>query len=346
MREIAFTNATESFVANPSPEKALILVNNCRNFVSRQAACWTNRNLSYFEKIREVMTEMFLILIEDFKPELCQTGYSILSYLDLRLRRLTRPKKSKTIAFGLVDDFADLGRCSFSPLRLQFTDEIVAAVRTSVVSQEELQAGMLEFLFIHIYPEVAWASRLIAQATGENPIARHEADRKRHQKFNRLLKQAFSKLEFGDWREISEWTSGERSHLAWRIVDLTAVETGAAYEKELREFYQCREDFDKRREEPVNFHSSAVLFRALQANWRLPGNPFQDVAEPAASYGEEMDLIGSLIRRVNFVNSVEEAAQDFEPMKDDNSVVDSVDFDKAAAEVAEWICKLLKTRSS
>ncbi|GAB4266724.1 MAG: hypothetical protein Kow0029_00650 [Candidatus Rifleibacteriota bacterium] len=350
MGENIFRENLAEFVRKPDQANAMALINSCRGFVIRQASCWKAPDLTHFEKIREIMTEMFLILIEDFNPSLGMSEASILSYLNLKLRRLTRPKRSKAIAFGLCDDLSDLGRMNFSSSKLALTEEIVGIIRCALASEEENQCGILEFLFIHVFPEVAWISRAIAERTGEDPEKRHESDRKRHQRFNRNLRAAFNNLESGDWREITTWSSGERSHLAWRIIDISIAETGEDKQKELEVISKWREEFDKKvQHDPQNFASATHIFRALKNHWQNRfNNKYAAVHEAAAAYGDEIDFLESLVRRIQLPEVLRETSTGYQTSVktgqqfNSDELTHSADFDLAAKEISEWLSRILK----
>jgi hypothetical protein len=356
MREMNFEQELKNFIAVSSPENALKVVSSCKGFVVKQAAQWRNENLGHFEKIREIMAEMFLILLEDFDSVKGCRVQSILSYLNLRLRRLTRPAKRKTFAFGPGDDFADQGRCDFSPFRLQLVQEIVAAVRQVLAGQNEEKAGLLEFLFIHIFPEVAWASRLIARYYGEDEEKRHAADKKRHQRFNQELKKAFANLPSGDWHEVLDWSPGERSHLAWRLIDISLAEISNVEAKNLEILAKWREEFSRNKDYQCDeIKLASEIFQALKQHWQvdhIEETVEWHAAEPSATYGEEPDLISILLGskptgadcRQNMV--AEENSTDYQVVKS-NPGIDSgaanfdADFDKAAHEIAQWLEKIL-----
>lgn len=348
MSDEIFARAVSEFVSNPSPPKAMRVIDNCRNFVIKHAVDWQNNHMSMFERVREIMAEMFLILLEDFRPEKSGDCFSLLSYLGLKLRRLTRPRQIRSIAFGLSSDMADLGRHHFSPLRLQLTGEIVLAVRSTLAAQAEQQTGLLEFLFIHVFPEITWASRVISSFTGEVCETRHEADRKRHQTFNRTLREKFNYLQSGDWREIHDWSSGERSYLAERIIDFVPKDFADDFSDELERLDRWRSKIDKHAEVAAEeIRNAATLFRGLQMRFKddvcdLPPR----VREDAAVYGDDFDLLAALLKpAVNF--QAAESSQIYQVNSETNgdkkiTAVDSGDdFERAAAEINQWLQRLL-----
>ena len=359
MENQTLAQIVSAFIERPDSEKATQIISECRPFICKQAWLWQNPQMSIFERIREIMAEMFLILLEDFRPEQVRDSYSVLSYLQLKLRRLTRPWREKSFAFGLTGDMQDLGRYRFSPFRLQLTDEIVAAVRKTLASQKENQAGVLEFLFIHIFPEIAWASRSVAQRLGEDANARHEADRKRHRSFNSKLRGEFNQLESGDWREVADWSSGERSYLANRIIDFVPADFSCPLEPELQTLAQWRNSFNK--SDIANLeemNAASLVFRALQTNWSRKEQEFHMAEEPAV-YGEDQDILALLICpacKTTMIAAEAGASYAVDSEKKVNAETDTntnaqapdfstfdKEFSQAAAEIAPWLNSLLKS---
>lgn len=357
MEGLQFAQLASAFVAKPDPERAAQLIAGCRPFVIKQAYSWQNTGMNMFERIREVMAEMFLILLEDVRPEQSKDDISLLSYLGLKLRRLTRPRRHKAFAFGLGNDMEDLGRYNFSPLRLQLTAEIVAAIRKTLAAQHERQTGLLEMLFIHLYPEITWASHNLARFFAEDAETRHAADRKRHLVFNQKLRQAFNQLPSADWREIRDWSSGERSYLAGRIIDFVPAELNSHLDDELQLFEKWRQRFDKHA--PVaqeQMQATTAIFRALQNSWGL-GEDHEErlVAEDACTYGEEPDLLGLLLARAKD-NEVRESASTYDlppdlqqaKIQEDKEdlhaakIAADPEFNQAAEEINAWLKTLLK----
>ncbi|MFZ5950886.1 MAG: hypothetical protein ACOYXC_09280, partial [Candidatus Rifleibacteriota bacterium] len=283
-----------AFAQSPNPAKAMAIIGACQPFVIKQAYSWQNSQMSMFERMREIMAEMFLILLEDFRGETAKEPQSMLSYLNLKLRRLTRPPASKATAFGLVSDMADLGRCEFKPGHLQLTREIVAAVRRTLAEQSLQISGLLELLFIHVYPEIAWASRWAAFRFGENVEARHDADRKRHLVFNRKLRQSMNLLPSGDWREIHDWSSSARMYLAERIIEFAYSDLTAEANLSLPAFNQWRQTLEKKSEvSAAELASAENIFIGLKKRWvAVDEEQTQNsiAAEEAAEYGESADV--------------------------------------------------------
>ncbi len=214
----------------------------CREFVLVQAAAWRQAGMALQDRCREILSEMFLLLMEEVDGGRLPRPDSLLAYLALRLRRLTRPKSGRVTAFGLEPDLPEVGRCELTPFRRDLMREIVRAVRLALIGEAREDTRTLEFLFIHVRPELAWASRQLARREGKDPEARQESDKKRHQAFHRGIRERFDDLRSGDWREVAGWSAGERSHLAWSIIDLAAEEARHLGESAYQALESWRDD--------------------------------------------------------------------------------------------------------
>ncbi|MGM0601402.1 MAG: hypothetical protein ACQETH_16445 [Candidatus Rifleibacteriota bacterium] len=346
MRAEGFEQAIKDFLLQPSPQTAIALIKSCKSFVIRQAVEWKNCQLSMQEKFQELMAEMFLILLEDFKPEQIKQPASALSYLKLKLRRLTRVSKNKPVAFAFADEKPDSGRINFTPLRLELTDEIVKTIRQTLANQTKEKTGLLEFLFIHIYPEIAWASRLLAEAYKQSPEKRHAADKKRHQKFNLELQNGFKNLKNGNWQDIRDWSCGERSHLAWRIIDISSNETGLELNHELEKLSHFRENFSKKSQFSISqLEPAEKIFTALQNTWSSGAQKI--AAEPAAPYGESPDLIAMLVSRQLPVPFAKESEKFYttspKSPQPDQKLLDQ-NYINASEQIISWLNTILNNK--
>ncbi len=350
MQSKGLEQAIVKFVANANPANAMAVIQSCEGFVVKHAMSWKNPALSPAEKIREVMAEMFLILLEDFRADLSKSTFSVLSYLGLKLRRLVRPEPVRVMAFAEMGEFIDTGRYNFSQAKMSLTNEIVNAVRCTLAQQKMQAGGMLEFLFIHIYPEVSWASRVLAETYQEDQQQRHAADRKRHVKFNQTLRSYFNELKCGSWQDIRDWSSGERSHLAWRIIDLSVAQTDGKLLEELNVVAEWRDNFTKQKSVVDNGVAAAQkLFLSLKNRYLPVVEPARVAAEEAQAYMTEFDLLGSLLARVSSNNQVADAAKKYgvPVVKQDESIVANMfaqDFKQAADEISQWLKQLLKDK--
>ncbi len=282
------------FLAFPGPEAAYRLIMNCQGYLRNIAAGWREPCLAWPDKIRELASEMLLILLEDFRPERVVHPRSVLAFVHQRLKKLTRPSRYRETPLGLTDSLPETGRTEFTPGRLEFAAEIFSAVRGFLLDYYDEQACQLAFLFIHVFPEVPWASRLLAQSEGLESNRRMEADRKRMALFNQNLRARFRSLKYGEWREVAGWSSGERSHLAWRIISISPGEISAGVENDLNHLADWRERIDRRQPQSVSDLDAAMrVFYDLRKG--RAGEHHSIAAEDAAPWGEPDDLLLQLL---------------------------------------------------
>lgn len=295
MRDATLEQALSSFLA--APDRGVDgLLTAFGPFVMDQARFWQRSCLSFTDRCREILTELFLILIEDIRVEKVNRPESVLSYLNLRLRRLTRPASSRAIPFGLADDLPDSGRCGFTPLRLEIVRELAGCTRSALVNDPHEATRLLEFLFIHIAPDLASASRFLALATGAQAESRIEADKKRHQAFTRQLRSRFESMESGDWRDVSNWSGGERSHLAWRLISFTRHERSLMGEPLAIALEEWRDDRQPYRHEEARAALVAPAIGSLTGLYPpRAGTSLHAAGEASAAYGDATDLDPLLI---------------------------------------------------
>ncbi|NLF96827.1 MAG: hypothetical protein GX569_08830 [Candidatus Riflebacteria bacterium] len=342
MSDEQFAAALENFTRKPGADSALRLITSCRDFICRQAMRWREPALSLSDKMREIMSEILLILLEDFDPTRISHPNSVLSYLQTKIMRLTRPEYKRRLV--LIDNCDELesGRCNFSPERLRLAEEIFVILRRSLLGWHDYETARLEFLFIHVYPEIRWISRLTAEHNGEDENTRIECDKKRHQNFSRNLRNELATLQNGDFSEIMSWSSGERSHLAWRLINIAPAEIGSELESERQQLSEWRENIDRRK--PQSLANLAVAEKLLNS-MKSTRNDFiktSFVAEEAAPYGEEPDILLQLLGRpVENLNVAEDAADWNES---GTTITDSVAievFAQVAGEVSHWLENLI-----
>ncbi|MBU1108089.1 MAG: hypothetical protein KKB51_15565 [Candidatus Riflebacteria bacterium] len=343
-----FTNAFTAFCRQPAADSAFALIKSCHDFICQQALSWREPALSLSDKMREIMSEMLLILLEDFDPGKVTHPNSVFSYLKAKIRRLTRPYRTKGLIFVDNCDLIDAGRCNFSAGRLQLADEIFHLLRSFSLGYSDQAATQLEFMFVHIYPEVRWISRLLAQYNGIDENKQIEADKKRHQSFSKNLREALKKLENGEFQEILDWSSGERSHLAWRIINIAPSEIDNALEPDRQMLADWRESIDRRQPQQLQNLELALKVHKNMQNTRSDLHGVFAVAEEAALYGEEPDILIQLIGQPPEIDSVAEEAD-----KWPESILHSSDpeaeklFEQIADEVSSWLDALIinKTRA-
>jgi len=339
---IEMTTALARFLDDPGRETIEQFLANSKEFILVQAKRWRNAGLPFVDRCREIMSELFLILMEDVIAGKAVKPVSLLAYLALRLRRLTRPKSGKAVPFGLDTDLPETGRCSFTPFRVELVMEIVGSVRHALVCESHPETRSVEFLFLHVRPELNWASRLLSKAASLSPDTRLETDKKRHQAFNRALRSRFEGIRCGDWRDIASWSAGERSHLAWSIIELSTTETARLDQSALEALEKWREDPEQASAEPETV--AVMLPRYLKVLSEIHHAPAFAVGEPASSYGSmapDEDVLEMLFRmaspspsNLKHVSSlVPIASKPGEPSTadDENSA-----FSLALAEVLDW----------
>jgi hypothetical protein len=220
MSDSHLLTAIEAFLADPAPSAVRRVLECSEWFIVNQARRWAASGMVFADRCRELLAEMFLILVEQVTPGRVTHPKGVLAYVALRLRRLTRPGRARECPFGLAGDLDGVGRSGFTPSRLALVEALVSAVRQVLATDPHRETRRLETLFLHVRPELAWASRHLAAGTVTDPQQRYEADKKRHQGFCRTLRTAFEEIPHGDWQEVQEWSAGERSHLAWSIISL------------------------------------------------------------------------------------------------------------------------------
>ena len=342
-----FAEALSSFTGKPTANSAFKLICSCRDFICRQARCWRQPALSVDEKMREIMSEMLLILLEDFDPNRSCHPNSMFAYLHAKIMRLTKPCNKRNMIF--LDDCGKIesGRYCFSSGRLQLAEEIFIILRDCLLGCANPNTAQLEFLFIHIYPEVRWISRLLARQNGKDEASQIEADKKRHQSFNRSLRSALRNLQNGDFSEVMSWSSGERSHLAWRLIDIAPVEISEELEGERQILAEWRENIDRRQPQSLQNLAATDKIHECMKSRHQKSKQSCSVAEEAAVYGEEPDillqLIGQPAENVAVADKIIEWDESANIRHD--PTVDQL-FEQVAGEVSNWFNTLVINKNS
>ncbi len=335
------------FMAAPGPESAYSLIMKCQDYLGNIASRWRDANLTRVDKIRELASEMLLILLEDFNSARVLHPRSILAFIHHRLKRLTRPARSRETAFGLNDSLPEIGRSGFTSMRLEFAEEIFRMVRGYLTGYHDESASQLAFLFVHVFPEVPWASRLLAEKDGSDATRRLEADKKRMAAFNQNLRVQFRSLQHGDWREVSEWSAGERSHLAWRIISISPAEIGPETEAALTELNAWRERIDRRQAQSQHELAAALRVFADLRDGKTAQSPMQMAAEDAAPWGDTPDILLQLIggpRESLVLEQETEEWESREPASERLPAFEDPDFIKIAEELSVWFGELCREK--
>lgn len=337
----------QGFMAAPGPESAYSLIMKCQSYLGNIASRWRDANLTRVDKIRELASEMLLILLEDFNSARVLHPRSILAFIHQRLKRLTRPARSRETAFGLTDSLPEIGRSGFTSMRLEFAEEIFLMVRGFLTGYHDEAASQLAFLFVHVFPEVPWASRLLAEKDGSDATRRLEADKKRMAAFNQNLRVQFRCLQHGDWREVTEWSAGERSHLAWRIISISPAEIGPETEAALTELNAWRERIDRRQAQSQHELAAALrVFADLRAG-KTAHSSMQMATEDATPWGDTPDILLQLIGgpRDNLV--LEQETEEWESrglVSEQLPAFEDPEFIKVAEELSVWFGELCREK--
>lgn len=333
-----FNQVFSRFCQNPCGKTAFQLIQECKKMIFSQAVKWCDQNLSLEEKIREIVSEMLLILLEDFDSKKATHPNAIFRYLSEKIKRLTIKRKSRMV---FVDDFSSIetGRYNFSALKLQLADEIVSNLRHFLLTYPDPKVVDLEFLFIHIYPEVRWISRLLAENNKIEEEKQIEADKKRHIRFNKGLRTVFKNLQNGDFSEISDWSNGERSHLAWRIISIAPFEVSDEVEKQRQELEDWREIINRREAQlPDRLNIARKVLENMKQFRKYEALPSQIhiMAEETAPYGEEQDLLFTLIGCLD--NSDHISERESEWALEDENINFTPEAEKIFEQVTEDLC--------
>ncbi len=330
------------FIKKPSAENSFKIIKNCKAFIIGQVSKWKNPDLSPQDKIKELMSEMFLVLMEDFSAERLNNPKGLLSYLKLKMRRLTRPYMQKSVSFGLSSDFEDLGRCNFNASRHDLMMEVVECVRASIKSESKPEVAYLEFLFIHVFPELAWISRFAAKQKNEELSKRIEKDKKRHQAFNNSLRHNLCNLNHGHWQEILDWSPGERNHLAWKISEISPKDVSPGIEDRLKKLDDWRSSFCPSDEQSIeNFKNAYEILKAMK---QVPNDKFTYMAaENAATYGEGENILNQLLAPLS-LKVASEAVMEGNANYETKDNLDGA-FEKAKEEIESWLAEFLKEKN-
>lgn len=346
MQNTEFTPLLKEFAQKPSGTTAFALIKSCKQFICSQAFGWREPNMSFADKIKEIMAEMLLILLEDFDFTRLRHENSVYKYLCLRLRRLTRPKKSKLI-FTDLGESSEYGRYNFSASKLRFAEEIVCALRSFLFAGKDKNVVDLEFLFIHICPETRWISKLLAQANGLDEQKQAINDRKRHSRFKLSLKNSLKNLQYGDISEISSWSGGERSHLAWQIINIAPCEIYLEAENDRQKLDLWRESINPLKQQPIDgLKAARHVYESMKRVQRYAQDKPSELlaAEEFACYGacteSGNDILSLLLGTRAEVNTAEET-----PLLTAEGAYEANDaeqkiFDEAANEICQWFSSL------
>ncbi len=341
--------AYNNFIKNPSPQNALDFVISCYKYISILASKWQNPSLTRKNKINEIITEMYLILLEDFSAGKAVNCQSAFSYLDLKLRRLVNPARKH-----FFSDITEVSpqllstKDNYTFEKICMIEEIVHIIRSNVLENYLDKSGLVIFLFIHIYPKIHWISELMAKRTNIPVESRYEADAKRINRFNNRLRKDFNNLTNGDWHEIRNWSHAERSHLAWKIINIAPEEVDNDISNKLILIEKWRENFDVHSSQNLdNLSLAEKIYQSMAKNF--PKNP--TVSEEEVDFwGKPINIISQLIGEFYEENShIEESKLDIDLFDNssnyDNIAEEDTEFLEVAKELSNWFGKLLNERN-
>ena len=342
--------AYNNFIKDPSPQNALNFVISCHKYISITASKWHQPNMTRKDKINEIITEMYLILIEDFSSGKAITCQSAFAYLDSKLRRLVNPAKQHFFS-SLMEVSPTLlsTQNQFTIDKINLIEEIVRIIRKNVLEDSLNYNGLVPFLFIHIYPKIHWISKLLAEKENTSVELRYEADAKRLNRFNNQLRKEFNKLVNGDWREILNWSQTERRHLAWKIISISPKEIELNAADDLNLIDNWRDNFDIHVHQDIsNLDSAKNVYDSMTKC--LP--KYNLAAETENELWETpQDVISMLISDYYREDGVvKESEEEFESFGQcfDNSTSNAekdLEFMEAANELNKWFGKLLSERN-
>ena len=342
--------AYNNFIKDPSPHNALEFVISCHKYITITASKWRQPDMTRKDKINEIITEMYLILIEDFSSGKAITCQSAFAYLDSKLRRLVNPAK-KHFFESLTEVSPTLlsGQNLFTIEKVNMIEEIVRIIRKNVLGDSLNNNGLVPFLFIHIYPKIHWISQLLAEKEKISAESRYEADAKRLNRFNNQLRNQFNMLGNGDWREILNWSQTERRHLAWKIISISPKEIELNAADDLNLIDNWRDNFDIHVHQDLSRLDSAK--NVYDSMSRCFSKESLAVEEKNEFWGTAPDIISMLISDYFYEErTAKEDEEDFKPLGQcfESSFSDAekdLEFMGAAQELNKWFGKILTERN-
>lgn len=344
--------AYNNFIKTPNPQNALDFVVSCYKYISILAAKWHQANMTRKAKINEIISEMYLILLEDFSTGKAITYKSAFSYLDSKLRRLVDPARKHF--FSDIEEispnaFSQNDRFTFE--KVSMTTEIVKTIRSCVLEEFWNNNGLVSFLFIHIFPQIKWISELLAKKDNLSIEDRYEADAKRLNRFNNRLRSKFNYLSSGDWKDIINWSLPERRHLAWKIICISPEEVDTETSEYLASIENWRENFDTNVSQSLeNLEIAEKVYKSMHECF--PKNINENmVAEENNIWSNRqniiLDLIGDFYKKENMVRESEcdYSFENYSHYELQENVEKDLEFMEVAQELGNWFGKLLSERN-
>lgn len=332
------------FASNPCGKTAYELILASKEELNNIASHWNSQGLSMVEKIRELICEMFLALLEDFQANI-KFGYgSVVSFIRKRLLRITRQRVRSFVDIDSeqFEEPEDKGRINLTSEKLQQTDIMVNSIREIMLSSNE-EAGILYFLFVHIYPDIMWASHYLTEKYGGDKLLRVATDRKRLYRFNAKLRDSLKENPEFDYNDILTWERGERNYLAWRLISIAPSEL---YNKgcisDLDVINNWHDEFNKQEHySEEKLLSVKNIFNSMQKKW-YSSHKSDYIEEETAIYGKVpsiLEMVLGVPQHSNLISLNEPSMSAY----GSNSISDG-DFDLVAEELSEWFNKIYISR--
>ncbi|MDD3001820.1 MAG: hypothetical protein PHF29_08715 [Candidatus Riflebacteria bacterium] len=331
------------FINTPSSDNALKLVLSFKDYINRIAWNWNNKNLSYKDKVKELICEMFLILLEKFDSKKNRDLKALMLYLHLKLKKTIMQPFSQDLP--LTQDYKLVGRQNFTYSKIEYSDTLFQETRKTLLAEQNFEAALLYFLFIHVYPDTKWASRILSEKFGfPNDANFYETNRKRIYRFNHKLRENLQTINTLNWHKITEWSVGERNHLAWRIIFVSPTELADNLSDELKTLDLWHASFHKDENYCHNRMSAAEkVYSSMKINHKN-SNLDAVLKEDTEYWQDPPDILGILLGK-----NIKQETSLYLNEQDTKSFVDSYndpnrDFEKIAEDMTIWFEKLLKAK--
>lgn len=331
------------FITTPSAEHALSLVLSFKDYIKRIAWKWNDKNLSYNDKVKELICEMLLILLESFNASKNRDLKALMLYLHLKLKKTILRPFSKDLP--LFENSNLVGRQNFTHCKIEYSDVLFQETRKILLSEHNLEVALLCFLFIHVYPDTKWATKVLSEKFQiPNDTSFYEKNRKRIYRFNHRLRENLDKIKTIKWQEITDWSVGERNHLAWRIIFVSPTELADDLSDELKILDLWHADFHKNENYCPNRISAAEKIYTSMKKFHKNNNLGCLLQEEKEYWQDPPDILGTLIgKNIKHDNSLslnEEVSKSFV-----NSYNDAdKNFEKIAEDMTIWFDKLLQAK--
>jgi hypothetical protein len=340
----------DEFLKEQTPATAYNFVLTCRDYILNVCKTWREPNLSERDKIRELACEIFLILLESFDASKVARRESLLSYIHYRLKQVVKPRGRGILAFDEgAPGAGSFGRYNFTSEKLDITEFVYGCVRKALLEEVDEDCALLVFLFVHVYPQAFWASRQLIGPNIELNATLIERYRKKLQRFNGRLRRSIELNADFDWKDIFNWSRGERSHLAWRLICVSPNEVEAGLGKELDIVNKWRETVQ--REGHGDFEQKQAAKRILSSmrkQWEIGASVFsksRHVAfEDVEGWGTPRDMLDIFLGLEEQDTSLSVVSERFTGgLYNPDATRDT--FSDVVKELADWFEKLKRSKA-